>query len=202
MQSQAPILTSIQGTNIWSGANVQQFNSLAVSWSIAKDMFSVGARYQWVTLSFLLGFAVPIPFWLAYRFWRKKFFAYINLSIILWYMGWLVTGINASCLTYFILGFASQWWLRKYHPHLFNKYNYIVSAALDGGTQVCVFILTFAVFGDGGPSHPFPYVPHPSIRLLPCKSFLLTSSIRIWAGNPDTTIHNLDYCMVNAANNG
>ncbi|KAL1989102.1 hypothetical protein VTN96DRAFT_5865 [Rasamsonia emersonii] len=180
VQSQAPILTSIQGTNIWSGANVQQFNSLAISWSIAKDMFSVGARYQWVTLSFLLGFAVPIPFWVAYRFWRKKIFAYLNLSIILWYMGWLVTGINASCLSYFILGFASQWWLRKYHPHLFNKYNYIVSAALDGGTQVCVFILTFAVFGDGGPPHPFP----------------------TWAGNPDTTIHNLDYCMVNPANNG
>jgi hypothetical protein len=40
-----------------------------------------------------------------------------------------------------------------------------------------VFILTFAVFGGSGVSRPFP----------------------TWAGNPDTDLHNLDYCMVNPA---
>ena len=64
--------------------------------------------------------------------------------------------MNSFISSYFILGFAAQWWLRKYHPRLFNNYNYIVSAALDGGTQICVFILTFAVFGDGGAARPFP----------------------------------------------
>lgn len=156
VQDQEPILLSIDGTNIWSGATIQSLNSLAVAWSIAGDMFNVGARYEWVTLSFLLGFVVPIPLWLANRYWPNKVFEYINMSIILWYMGWLVTGINSSILMYFIFGFVAQWWIRKYHPHLFNKYNYIVSAALDGGTQVCVFILTFAVFGDGGSVHSFP----------------------------------------------
>ena len=37
-----------------------------------------------------------------------------------------------------------------------NQYNYILSAALDGGTQVIVFILSFAVFGAGGQARPFP----------------------------------------------
>jgi len=45
---------------------------------------------------------------------------------------------------------------------------------------VMVFIFTFAVFGGSGKAHPFP----------------------IWAGNPDTSVHNLDYCMVNQANGG
>ncbi|KAL7651622.1 hypothetical protein ACMYSQ_008961 [Aspergillus niger] len=80
-------------------------------------------------------------------------------------------------MSYFLLGFAAQFWLRRYHPQLFNKYNYIVSAALDGGTQICVFILTFAVFGGSGTEHAFP----------------------TWAGNPNTDIHNLDYCKVNPA---
>ncbi|OJJ43612.1 hypothetical protein ASPZODRAFT_154463 [Penicilliopsis zonata CBS 506.65] len=195
VENQATILTSIDGTNIWSGANVQicgplspvrrwmiltslyQFNSLAIAWSIAGDMFSIGARYQWVTISYLIGFIVPVPFWLLYKYTRHPFFSYINLSIILWYMGWLFVGINASILMYFVLGFVAQFWLRRYHPHLFNKYNYIVSAALDGGTQICVFILTFAVFGGSGVAHNFPY----------------------WAGNPNTDIHNLDYCKVNQA---
>ncbi|KAH8790382.1 hypothetical protein F5882DRAFT_460890 [Hyaloscypha sp. PMI_1271] len=102
-----------------------------------------------------------------YFFWR-----YINLSIICWYMGYLFVGINSAILMYFLLGFIAQWYLRKYYPVFFVKCNYIVSAALDGGTQVMVFILTFAVFGGSGKAHPFP----------------------TWPDNPDTSIHNLDYC--------
>lgn len=60
---------------------------------------------------------------------------------------------------------------------MFIKYNYITSAALDGGTQVMVFILTFAVFGGSGKTRPFP----------------------IWAGNPDTEKHHLDYCKLSTA---
>ncbi|KAF2722237.1 OPT-domain-containing protein [Polychaeton citri CBS 116435] len=175
VQNQAPLLKSIEGSNIWSGQNIQQFNTLAIAWSMPKELFSVGGRYEWVTISYLIGFAVPLPFWLAHRKWPHiTFFSYINLSIILWYMGWLFVGINASITMYFIIGFAAQWWVRKRYPEAFVKYNYILSAALDGGTQVLVFILTFAVFGGSGKARPFP----------------------IWAGNPDPDVHNLDYCMV------
>lgn len=181
VQNQAPILTSIQGTNIWSGQNIQQFNTLAIAWSIAPKMFSVGARYQWVTLSFLIGFLVPLPFYLAHRFFRPwRVFSYINCSIILWFMGNLFVGINSSITSFFIIAYFSQFYLRKYKPHLFIKYNYLVSAALDGGTQVLVFIFTFAVFGGSGTAVSFP----------------------TWAGNPDNTVHNIDYCMVNPANDG
>ena len=36
----------------------------------------------------------------------------------------------------FTVGFVSQWWLRTRHPRWFAKYNYILAAGLDGGTQV------------------------------------------------------------------
>ena len=39
---------------------------------------------------------------------------------------------------YFIIGLGSQYWLRKYKPNFFLKYNYLTSAALDGGTSVIV----------------------------------------------------------------
>jgi hypothetical protein len=197
--NQFDILTSIEGSNIWSGQNVQQYNTLALAWSMAGDMFSVGARYEWVTLSYLIGFIVPIPFWLIYRYTKIRFFSYINLSIILWYMGWLcnfspcpfearrrfanpptVVGVNASILSYFIAGFFAQMYLRRYKPKWFVEWNYLVSAALDGGTQVIVFILSFAVFGGSGAAHDFP----------------------IWGGNNGGVGNgqNLDYCMFNPAN--
>ena len=53
------------------------------------------------------------------------------------------------------------------------KWNYLISAALDGGTQVMVFIATFALFGGAGNSVPFPK----------------------WAGNK---VDNYDYCAFNA----
>ncbi|SJX64286.1 related to OPT1-High-affinity glutathione transporter [Sporisorium reilianum f. sp. reilianum] len=173
VQAQAPILKSVEGTNIWSGQNIQQFNTLAIAWSIAKDMFSVGAKYQWVTVAYLLGFVVPIPMYLGNKIWPHRAWSYFNFSIIAWYMGWLFVGINASITMYFVIGFFAQFYLRKYRPRWFNKYNYILSAALDGGTQTIVFILTFALFGGSGKARPFP----------------------TWAGNPDASSHNLDYCQ-------
>ncbi|OSX63333.1 hypothetical protein POSPLADRAFT_1045686 [Postia placenta MAD-698-R-SB12] len=43
-----------------------------------------------------------------------------------------------SCV---VIGFAAQWWARKHRPAWFKKYNYLTSAALDGGSQVIMFIL-------------------------------------------------------------
>ena len=51
-------------------------------------------------------------------------------------IGWLSVGINASAMCLFSVGFISQWWMRTRYPRWFAKYNYILAAALDGGTQV------------------------------------------------------------------
>ena len=45
---------------------------------------------------------------------------------------------HRSCV---LIGFASQWWARTRRPRWFKKYNYLTSAALDGGSQVILFIL-------------------------------------------------------------
>ncbi|KAI5458943.1 OPT oligopeptide transporter protein-domain-containing protein [Mariannaea sp. PMI_226] len=170
IDNQAPILESAEGSNIWSGAQIQQFNTLAIAWSIAPKMFSIGARYQWVTIAYFLGFLAPLPFYIMHRLFPKsKIWPYLNSSIILWYLGYLFVGLNASVTSYYILGAFGQFYLRRYRPQWFVKWNYLISAALDGGTQVMVFIATFAVFGGSGKAVPFPE----------------------WAGNKP---NNLDYC--------
>ncbi|PCH35346.1 hypothetical protein WOLCODRAFT_37226, partial [Wolfiporia cocos MD-104 SS10] len=54
------------------------------------------------------------------------------------------------------LGILSQWWVRTCYPRWFTKYNYIIAAAMGGGTQVVIFILNFAIFGAAGQAHVFP----------------------------------------------
>lgn len=67
-------------------------------------------------------------------------------------------GVNSVVTSYIIVGLVSQLWLRRYHPGWYRKYNYILGGALDGGAQVMIFILSFAVFGASGVSRPFPSV--------------------------------------------
>ena len=59
-----------------------------------------------------------------------------------WCLGYLSVGINSSVFTTFLLCLFSQFYLRKYRATWFRKYNYLLSAGLDGGTQFMVFIAT------------------------------------------------------------
>jgi hypothetical protein len=65
-------------------------------------------------------------------------------------VGVLSHGTHSALFLHYVTGFVSQFYLRKYRPNWFIKYNYIMSAGLDGGAQVINFILTFTVFGAGG----------------------------------------------------
>jgi OPT family small oligopeptide transporter len=157
IDNQRDILLSIEGTNIWSGQQPQQYNSQAIAWGgLSHELFAIGKRYQFVAWAYLIGFMVPVPFWIAYKFWPKLRTDYLYTPVICYYIGWLCVGINSSILSLFSVAFVFQWWIRTRYPRWFAKYNYILAAALDGGTQVMVFILSFAVQGASGKSHLFP----------------------------------------------
>ncbi|KZP11804.1 OPT superfamily oligopeptide transporter [Athelia psychrophila] len=154
---QTPILLSPEGSNIWSGQQPQQYNSQAVAWGgFAHEIFASGKRYQWVSWSYLAGLAAPVPFWLVHRYCPKLRADYYYTPIIIGAIGVLSVGINSSITSYFAVSWFSQWFLRTHYPRWFAKYNYILAAALDGGTQVMVFILSFAVAGAAGTAHLFP----------------------------------------------
>lgn len=134
-------------------------------------MFSPGSRYGLVPIGLLLGFLPPLIFHTLHRAYPRIGFSKINTPIILAYAGILSVGISSSMLSYFAIGFASQFWLRRWKPDWFIKYNYVLAAALDGGTQILVFLLTYTVLGGVGPEIKFP---------------------KYWGNNADG---NFDYCM-------
>lgn len=145
------ILISVEGTNVWSGQQVQAFNSLSVTWGgLAHELFSVGKRYQLCTLIFFPGFFLPLPFYFLHKKYPNWGLNNLNTAVITLYFSWLCVGINSSLMAFFAIGFTSQIFIRKRYPNLFVKYNYVVSAALDGGTSIMVFILSFAVAGAAG----------------------------------------------------
>lgn len=156
--NQREILLSVQGTNVWSGEQAQIYNSQAITWGgLSNQLFSAGKKYQWVSYAYIIGLLAPLPFWIIHRYWPKLRANFISTPFISVGILSLARGdISSVFFSYFIVGFYSQWYMRTRHPRWFQRYNYIVGAALDGGAQVMVFILTFAVFGAAGNSHLFP----------------------------------------------
>ncbi|KAI9442371.1 OPT oligopeptide transporter protein-domain-containing protein [Lactarius indigo] len=158
IDNQRDILLSVEGTNIWSGQQPQQYNSQSIAWGgLSHELFAHGKRYQWVAWGYIVGLFAPVPFWLVHQFYPKLRADYLYAPLIAIYMSWLCVGISSSYTSYYAIALFSQWYLRTRYPRWFTKYNYILGAALDGGTQVMVFILSFAVQGAAGTSHLFPY---------------------------------------------
>ncbi|KAH8114070.1 peptide transporter MTD1 [Phellopilus nigrolimitatus] len=171
IDAQRTILLDVQGTNVWSGQQVQSFNSDAIAWgALGNKLYAPDGRYGIVPLSVIIGLVVPLPFWFAHKKYPKLGADKVITPILCWTLGYLSVGINTSVFSTFVLAVFSQYYLRRYRPRWFRKYNFLMSAALDGGTQVMVFVYTFAVGGGSGTVRPFP----------------------IWALNP---VGNPDYCL-------
>ncbi|KAI0926086.1 hypothetical protein AcW1_008352 [Taiwanofungus camphoratus] len=152
-----PALLSISGTRLWSGQNAQSYNSNAISWgALGPEMFGAHGVYHMVPISLAIGLFCPLPFYIAYRIWPKAGFENFNTSIILQWSAVLTVGVNTSINPSMAIGIFSQWWVRTRFPRWFAKYNYIIAAGLDSGTQVIIFILNFALFGAAGNAHAFP----------------------------------------------
>ncbi|KZT33595.1 OPT superfamily oligopeptide transporter [Sistotremastrum suecicum HHB10207 ss-3] len=152
------------GTRVWSGWIIQQYNSNSVAMgALVKELFVFGKPYWLVPFSIFLGLFMPLPFFLLHKYVFKgeqtkwgRLMRYMNTPIVLLYIGWLPFSVNGMWWSCLVIGVTSQWWARTRRPGWFKKYNYLTSAALDGGSQVILFILSFAVFGASGKAVDFP----------------------------------------------
>lgn len=141
------VLLDPVGTRVWSGWIIQQYNSASVAMgALGKELFTLGKPYWLVPFAIFLGLFFPIPFWLLHHYtkkgsWISRAAAYINTPIIALYIGYLPYSVNGQWWSCVVIGFAAQWWARSRRPKWFKKYNYLTSAALDGGSQVILFIL-------------------------------------------------------------
>ncbi|KAI9508126.1 OPT oligopeptide transporter protein-domain-containing protein [Russula earlei] len=176
--AQREILLDPVGNNVWSGQFVQSLNSHAITWSLAKELYGPSGPYFIIPMGIFVGFGTTFLHWLVNKRWPYIGLIKVDsvvLPIIYQYAGMLSVGVNSIITSSIIVGLVSQFWLRQYHPGWYRKYNYILGGALDGGAQVMIFILTFAVFGASGVSRPFPH----------------------WVGSP--AHGNVDYCNGNGA---
>lgn len=109
-------------------------------------LFGRHGLYRNLVWLFLAGAVLPVPVWLLSRaFPEKKWIALINVPVISYgfagmppatptnIASWLVTG---TIFNYFVFKYRKGWW---------QKYNYVLSAALDAGTAFMGVLIFFAL---------------------------------------------------------
>ncbi|VDB91635.1 unnamed protein product [Peniophora sp. CBMAI 1063] len=178
--SQRDVLLDPAGTNIWSGQKVQGANTDAVTWALAKYLYSPSGPYFIVPMGIFIGMAPTlIQRAIAWR-WPNLRLGPVHINDIILPIIWTSSaytyaGVTSIYTTITLVGILTQMVWRVRYPASYRKYNYVLGGALDGGAQVMIFILSFAVFGAAGTQRPFPS----------------------WAGNPAKG--NADYCNGNGA---
>ncbi|OVA02186.1 Oligopeptide transporter [Macleaya cordata] len=120
----------------------------SVIWGLIgpRRLFGPGGMYRNLVWLFLVGAILPVPVWgLSKIFPEKKWIALINIPVISYgfagmppatptnIASWLVTG---TIFNYFVFRYRKRWW---------QKYNYVLSAALDAGTAFMGVLLFFAL---------------------------------------------------------
>ncbi|KDE05562.1 hypothetical protein MVLG_04057 [Microbotryum lychnidis-dioicae p1A1 Lamole] len=135
VSSQREVLLDVEGTNLWSGY-VQSYNTQAIA---QGD-----------------GLLVPLPFYIGHHFWPNLCLNQIVTPEMCRCLGYLSVGINSSVFVSFLLAIYAQFYLRRKRSTFFRKYNYLMAAALDGGTDFMIFISTFTINGGAGKQYLFP----------------------------------------------
>ncbi|KAI0730217.1 OPT oligopeptide transporter [Fomitopsis betulina] len=172
VNKERPILLDNEGTRVWSGQQVQSYNANAVLWgALGKEIYGPQGPYFIVPLGLVIGLALPVIPWLLYKRYRWSWLPLINTAVLAYNIGDLAGGTNGYINTWIVIGLTSHFYIRRYRAGWFRKYNYLLGAAIDGGSQIFVFIFSFTIGGAGGVQVDFPN----------------------WALNP---VGNADYCKV------
>ncbi|EQB44243.1 Oligopeptide transporter 6 [Colletotrichum gloeosporioides] len=155
------LLVDSDGNNAWSGATMQSYNTNATSWALAHYLYKIGGKYEMVPIGLGIGFGIVAVHRLVVYFVPKiRGFSLseINFPQFIQYAGFIPYNQSQTCVIFsqLIAGFFTQFYLRNYRPRIFRDYSYLVTGAMDGASLTVLFILSFAVFGAGGSSRPFP----------------------------------------------
>ncbi|XP_058115448.1 oligopeptide transporter 3-like isoform X2 [Magnolia sinica] len=120
----------------------------SVIWGLIgpRRLFGPGGMYRNLVWLFLIGAVLPVPIWILSKIYpEKEWIPLINIPVISYgfagmppatptnISSWLVTG---TIFNYFVFRYRKGWW---------QKYNYVLSAALDAGTAFMGVLLYFAL---------------------------------------------------------
>ncbi|KAI3897026.1 hypothetical protein MKX03_015850 [Papaver bracteatum] len=134
----------------WTCPTDRVFFDASVIWGLAgpKRIFGVDGNYIALNWFFLGGLLAPFLVWGMHKKFKKQtWITLINIPVILQatammppasainYTSWILIGV---IFNYFVFRYRKNWW---------QRYNYVLSAALDAGVAIMSVFIYFALSG-------------------------------------------------------
>uniref|UniRef100_A0A803LV84 Uncharacterized protein n=1 Tax=Chenopodium quinoa TaxID=63459 RepID=A0A803LV84_CHEQI len=137
----------------WTCPNDNVFFDASVIWGLLgpRRMFGSLGTYSSINWFFLVGIVGPLLIWLLHKaFPQHKWITLINLPILLGSTGNMPPASAINFTTWIFIGFIFNYVVLRYRKKWWQKYNYILSAALDAGVAFMTVLLYFALGKIGG----------------------------------------------------
>ncbi|RIB11196.1 OPT oligopeptide transporter protein [Gigaspora rosea] len=141
--------TEVDPSGQWTGLRSGLFNTASIIWGLIgpAKTFGYGSPYNILLWGFLIGGFLPIPFYLLHRKFPNAKFNLVNIPVIFHGLTLFPSTLPNFIVTGFIVSFLSQFYAFRYKEKLWKKYNYVMSAAFDSGSQIMTMVLFICFTG-------------------------------------------------------
>ncbi|TCD66879.1 hypothetical protein EIP91_000777 [Steccherinum ochraceum] len=133
--------------------NTEVFATASVVWGVVgpQRQFSSGTlyyrklSYPALLFFFVIGAVLPLSVWLISKKFDHYLLRYVNFPLVFAGLGLIPQASAVNYVPWALVGFVFQYIIRRRHFPFWAKYNYILSAALDGGTAVGTILVYFCL---------------------------------------------------------
>lgn len=120
----------------WTCPGDSVFFNASVIWGLVgpRRIFGSLGHYSALNLFFLVGALGPLLVWSLHKaFPKQKWIAYINLPVLFGATAVMppATTVNFNC--WIVMGIVFNYFVFRYRKRWWQRYNYVLSAALDAG---------------------------------------------------------------------
>ncbi|KAF9202183.1 hypothetical protein BGZ59_002283, partial [Podila verticillata] len=131
------------------GANV--FFSASVIWGVIAParMFGPHSIYHPLMYFFVFGLFIPIPFYLIAKCWPGTFLDKIHTPVLLTSTGMMPPARPYQYANWLVIGFVFQYCIKRFRAEWYNRFNYVLSAALDSGVAMAALVIFFTLQMQG-----------------------------------------------------
>lgn len=129
--------------NHFNCPNGRVFFNASIIWGVIGParIFSIGQMYSPLMWFWLVGAALPILIYIGARMFPKSPIRYLSAPIIFGGAGLIPPATPLNYITWGIVGFIFNKWIRDRWRGWWMQYNYVLSAGLDVGLALCTILI-------------------------------------------------------------
>ncbi|KAH9718991.1 Oligopeptide transporter 7 [Citrus sinensis] len=136
MESITDICDTKAANSVWTCPSDKVFYDASVIWGLIGPRRTFGdlGTYEAINWFFLAGAIAPLLVWLGSKaFPNQEWIRLINMPVLIGATAMMPPATAVNYTTWIVAGFLSGFVVYRYRPDLWQRYNYVLSGALDAG---------------------------------------------------------------------